>query len=283
MRSAFTLLEVLVAVGLTTVVFGAFWAAFGSGVSGFYRGTSHVTALQDALVLLERLEQDIDVMATPPSLLATPVQIGADGSSLRFAVPHFDGDPTDQPFLRPVTTVWVEYGLVKDDDRPGIFHPRRGDTVYGNVDVRPWTFEVDRGVGSTDGTTPMADPASVMEPSGMQFLVYRLEVEGVFGRKPFTIARRKELVAATMAARYGAEYPLAVRLVADPVEPSALTTATGANASLQTSAPADGPAPTPSPAPEGGRQTSFGVVSTTQDGGPPATVPVLTSTLGGGS
>ncbi len=211
-KGGYTLIEVTIAVLILGTLFSAFWLSIGSGMRGFYRGTSHVTGLQDTLVLIERLELDIDMMATPPSVLTTPVDIENNGESLKFAVAVFeDGDPSKTDLLDPVETKWVEYYLTEDKQRKGIFHPVRNGYVFRNVDVRSWSFEV--------GQNDDAD-------GGMQFLSIELEVDGVFNRKPFKISRRKELVAATMAARYAEKYPYVAQFVAEPSRSTAPTTST---------------------------------------------------------
>ena len=60
MRNAFTLVEVLVAAGLSTVVLGTGVLMWLNGSKGFTRATQHSSIREQSLVILERVGRDLD-------------------------------------------------------------------------------------------------------------------------------------------------------------------------------------------------------------------------------
>ena len=201
-RHGFSLIEISIALLILGCILSAFWLAMGSGMRGFYQGTSNVTALQDALVLMETLEMDIDMMVIPPSVQANPVQIANNGNSIRFAIPDFGkSDPSKLPLLDKIPTKWVEYRLVEAKNRKGIFHPVRNSKTFQNIDVLSWKLAITENAENSNS---------------MQFLELQMKIDGIFQRKSFVLNRRKELIAASLSSRYSQQYSQVIELIEEP-------------------------------------------------------------------
>lgn len=194
-RGGMTLLETLLGVSLFLILFAGAWLIFGTGVRGFYRGSGHVSSMQDAMVLLDRIDADLDQVMVPSASAARPVWISEAGDRIRFYVPSevlpeaLGGDP-ELPFPQ-VRGVPVDYDLTPVPGARGEFWPTRNGKPIRRLRVRSWSFRLSRGGAG---------------PRGMVWLEMDLDAVGLFGRRSFQLQRRVALPAAAAARRWGTAY-----------------------------------------------------------------------------
>jgi hypothetical protein len=119
---------------LAAVLVAAAWELFVNTYRRVAKTQSAATALQKALVVLERFGRDVDEMGHPPVLDRRPTRIATDGAAISFYVP-----------ARPIdtTTVTVAYRPVVWRLKPltgGLFAVQRDGESVGGIRVSTWTF-----------------------------------------------------------------------------------------------------------------------------------------------
>lgn len=188
-RPGTTLVEVLIGLSFFVVLFGGAWLIFGTGVRGFYRDAGNTSSMQDAMVVLERIDADLDQLMVSSSLVENPVWISRKGNRIRFYVAR-EGDQ-DRDLDAVIRGLPVDYTLTPVPGRSGEFWPTRNGVPIRRLRVKSWTFRLTR---------------SGSGPRGMPWLEMDVEALGLFGRKTFPLVRRVPLAAAATAERYGTAY-----------------------------------------------------------------------------
>lgn len=129
-----TLLEVLVASLLTSVVVGALWPSFLTTSRNVRRIASLSQAVQDSVVLLETFGRDVEHMVYPRSMGAEPLRIASDAQSITFWVPR----PKDDPAATTLRAQPVGWSLAAAKD--GTLHPARDGRSIGSSAIESWSF-----------------------------------------------------------------------------------------------------------------------------------------------
>lgn len=154
MRRAFTILELVVAVGMMGMLSGAAWNLMSGGAKALSSAGDHQVALRNALILTTSLDQDFRAAAVlnarreyQQSLPASPhsVVLSASRTSVRLRVSapieSLDADPASRYTI-------VTYQLVEHKEKKGRFvirreeHTASGKTIPGDRTARrSHTFE----------------------------------------------------------------------------------------------------------------------------------------------
>lgn len=133
-RAGFTLIEIVVVALIASVLIGCAWALFTNTYKRVVRTQSAASALQSALVLLERFGRDVEEMGHPPCLDRFPTRIATDAAAIAFYVPVRPVDASaPAAAFRPV--VW---SLAPAPD--GTFRVLRDAKSVGGIKVSTWTF-----------------------------------------------------------------------------------------------------------------------------------------------
>lgn len=195
LRRGMTLLETLIATAIFLVVLAVAWRVLSGGVRSFYFGSSLNSAVQDAMILVERLDHDLAQLMVRSDTAGAPVWISDEGDELAFHIPA-EGAALG-PLAEAVPSRVVRYSLTPIPEKSG-FWPTRDGVPMKRLAVRGWTFRHEAVAGPT---------------RGMQFLTVEVEVAGLFGFRTYPLVRRVALPQAAAAARFGEPYAFVDRWI----------------------------------------------------------------------
>lgn len=227
-RRGFTLVEMLVAALLTTVLMGGVFSMLGGGNQLFTRGLQVAVGRQAALLFFEQLEEDLAACIVVPGHQGNPVAISTDGRRLAFYRTNRQASTMQITVGSP-----VDYGLSGDLKKEEDRNPVRNGLPMKIVAVRDVRFEL------------IEPDAARKRPSWMVATVARFPEGGLTGRI-VTVKRLVELVQPTSLSRYSNPLfvddvtPLSFVMLEAPDEVRKLLARSGLG-------PGVGPAPLPPP------------------------------------
>ena len=131
---AFTLIEVLMACGVASVLFGVMFMVFSGGQRSVTKGTQLSNALTAAVYLTQRLEGDFIQLAVPQELAKTPVKVNEDGSGITFTVATSERRKHNKDGLEQVT-----YVLARGPKN--VLRLKRNDKVLKEIYLKKFKFE----------------------------------------------------------------------------------------------------------------------------------------------
>ena len=133
-RRAFTLIEVLMACGVASVLFGVLFMVFSGGQRSVTKGTQLSSALTSAVYLTQRLEGDFIQLAVPQELAKKPVKVNEDGSGITFTVATNERREHDKNGLEQVT-----YILTRGANN--VLKIKRNDKELKEIYLKKFKFE----------------------------------------------------------------------------------------------------------------------------------------------
>ena len=129
---AFTLVEVLMACGVASVLFGVLFMVFSGGQRSVTKGTQLSSALTSAVYLTQRIEADLIQLAVQKELAENPVKVNYDGSGMTFTVATEERRNHDKNGLEQVTYVLSRSGKV--------LRIKRNDKLLPEVFLKKFKF-----------------------------------------------------------------------------------------------------------------------------------------------
>ncbi len=135
-RRGITLLELLVALSIGVLVLGVTWRVLISGSRLFSRGVSAVRGPEAAILLVDRLEEDLVQCLQVPGDPRPPLAIEA-GRRIAFYRP--DPELGSGASVVGVPRLW---DLVETASGTGTFHPVRDGQVFREIELRGWSAEL---------------------------------------------------------------------------------------------------------------------------------------------
>jgi prepilin-type N-terminal cleavage/methylation domain-containing protein len=138
-RRGYTLVEMSIATLVAAVVVTAVMSLLVSGSRLFSSGQNAVRGPEAAVLIIDRLERDLVQVLQVPGDPRPPVAIEDDGTTMAFYVPGENGVLSTP---KTVVGVPVWWGLVEDEDEPGIYHPVRDGEVIEGVALLGWEISL---------------------------------------------------------------------------------------------------------------------------------------------
>lgn len=184
-RSGFTLVELLIAAVLSTLLMAGTLGLVGTGNRMFSRGLQVATGRQAALLFFEHLEDDLAGCMMVPGQGGRPVAISADGRTIAFYRASRAASTLQVTVCTP-----VDWSLVKPCSANDVHSPLRNGVAVN-------------GVGMTDVHFALVPPdPDKKQPAWLLSVEGKFPEGGLMGRV-VTVKRLMELVQPTSIARYG--------------------------------------------------------------------------------
>jgi hypothetical protein len=136
MRQGYTLVEVIIAAALGSLLLGSLMAMLVSGSRLFSKGVGAARGPEAALIIMDELEQDLLQCLQFPGDPRPPVAISSDKKEIAFyrTRPMLEGD-------LEVVGDPIIWSLVPGSGK-GSFFPRRNGKVFRTLGVNDWEFEL---------------------------------------------------------------------------------------------------------------------------------------------
>lgn len=143
LRRGYTLLEVLVAAALVTLIFSAVWAGLYGGSRAFAASVERLRGPDAAVLLMDRLERDLFQCLQAPGDPRPPLRVlehdDEDAPPARLTFYAVDPEKTNPNVVVGAPISWE---LVETEEGSGRYHPMRGDELFEGVTVSGWELEL---------------------------------------------------------------------------------------------------------------------------------------------
>lgn len=138
-RRGYTLLEVLIAAALTTLVFAAVYAGLYSGSRAFAASVERLRGPDAAVLLMDRLERDLYQCLQAPGDPRPPMRVEEALGTLRLTFYAVDPERSNVNVLVGAPVAWE---LVETDEDSGRYHPMRNGELIEGVTLSGWDLEL---------------------------------------------------------------------------------------------------------------------------------------------
>lgn len=174
-RRAFTMLEVLIATAVSSVVFVATLSFMSTGQKQVVKSTEHAEARIEALKIMEVLEWDLDRLVVgdeiddPNANVIDPFKKSFNANTTEFgffAFHHFEFDPADRRMV--LVPGWIDYRVQKRSDGWGVDLLRNGKPINRAPIADVKIAELDRVSADRLGISPRHCITVKIYPLGMQ-------------------------------------------------------------------------------------------------------------------
>lgn len=138
-RHGHTLLEVLIAAALVTLVLGAVYAGLYSGSRAFAASVERLRGPDAAAMLMDRLEQDLYQCIQAPGDPRPPLRVTETKAGPRLTFFAVDVGRTNP---NVVVASPVSWELIETAEGSGRYHPMRNGELYDGITLGRWDLEL---------------------------------------------------------------------------------------------------------------------------------------------